>query len=107
MSVTLSLAIENDPCFPGKQHYCDHMIVSVRESKARLSELLAKAIEGEEIVITVRGEPTAKIVPVQAPADRSDLRAWVADRRSSLAKQHLPQSDSSSAILDELRADRF
>jgi prevent-host-death family protein len=83
------------------------MIVSVRESKARLSELLAKAMEGEEVVITVRGEPTAKIVPVQAPADKSDLRAWVAERRGALGRQLMPQPDSSGAILDELRADRF
>jgi len=83
------------------------MIVSVRESKARLSELLAKVLEGEEVVITVRGEPTARLVPVKAPSGKADLRAWTAARRRSLADQPVPQSDSSGTILDELRADRF
>lgn len=83
------------------------MMVSVRESKARLSELLAKAAEGEEIVITVRGEPTARLVPIKVSAAKSDLREWVADRRNSLSQQTMPQSDSSREILDTLREDRF
>ncbi len=33
------------------------MIVSVRESKARLSKLVSKANAGEEVVITVRENP--------------------------------------------------
>jgi len=83
------------------------MIVSVRESKARLSELLAKAIGGEEVVITVRGEPTARLVPVKASAGKPDLRKWATDRRRILSGQSIPGTDSSSAILDELREDRF
>lgn len=83
------------------------MIVSVRESKARLSELLAKALEGEEVVITVRGEPTARLVPVKASAGKPDLRKWATDRRRILADQPIPGTDSSGAILDELREDRF
>ena len=82
------------------------MIVSVRESKARLSELLAKALEGEEVVITVRGEPTARLVPVKTCAGKPDLRAWAADRRRILEGQTMG-TDSSGAILDELREDRF
>lgn len=82
------------------------MIVSVRESKARLSELLAKALDGEEVVITVRGEPTARLVPVKASAGKPDLRAWAAERRRELEGQ-LMGADSSATILDELREDRF
>ncbi len=82
------------------------MIVSVRESKARLSELLAKALEGEEVVITVRGEPTARLVPVKTSAGKPDLRSWAADRRRILEGQAMG-TDSSGEILDELREDRF
>ena len=82
------------------------MIVSVRESKARLSELLAKALEGEEVVITVRGEPKARLLPVKTSAGKPDLRSWAADRRRILEGQAMG-TDSSGEILDELREDRF
>jgi prevent-host-death family protein len=42
--------------------------VGVFEAKNRLSELLERAANGEEITITRRGEPVARLVP---PADAS------------------------------------
>ena len=42
--------------------YTDAMIASVRDAKARLSELLDRAAAGEEIVITAAGRPKAKLV---------------------------------------------
>ncbi len=37
---------------------------SVAELKAKLSEYLARAKAGEEVVVTERGRPVAKLVPV-------------------------------------------
>ena len=37
--------------------------VSIHEAKKRLSSLLARAVAGEEIVITKVGKPLAKLVP--------------------------------------------
>lgn len=39
------------------------MEVSIREAKARLSELVAAARTGERVVITKHGTPAAEIVP--------------------------------------------
>ena len=82
------------------------MIANVRESKAKLSELIAKASVGEEVVITVRGKPTVKLVPVSNATDRPDFQTWAQQRRRRLKKMRVG-SDSSSQILDDLREDRF
>ncbi len=37
----------------------------MHEAKTHLSQLLARALAGEEIVITRSGEPLVKLVPVQ------------------------------------------
>ena len=41
-------------------------LVSISEAKNRLSSLLTRAAAGEEIVITKRGQPVAKLVPLPA-----------------------------------------
>lgn len=38
---------------------------AVSELKARLSKYLAKVKQGEEVVVTDRGRPIAKIVPIK------------------------------------------
>ena len=45
------------------------MITNVRNAKARLSELLDRAANGEEVVITSDGRPKARLVavPKEAP----------------------------------------
>ncbi len=40
------------------------MKVSVYNAKSKLSEMINKALEGEEIIITRNGEVTVKLVPV-------------------------------------------
>lgn len=48
-------------------------IVTIREAKARWSDLMARAEAGEEIVLTRYGRPVAKIVGLHpAPAIRAD-----------------------------------
>jgi prevent-host-death family protein len=44
------------------------MQMNVSEAKARLSELLAAAERGEEVVIARSGHPVARLVPVAVPA---------------------------------------
>ncbi len=43
--------------------------VAVRELKAKLSEYLAKVKSGQEVVVTERGKPVAKLVPL--PSDET------------------------------------
>jgi prevent-host-death family protein len=47
--------------------------VGVHEAKTHLSRLLALADAGEEVVITRRGEPVAKLVPVRGAPRRFGL----------------------------------
>lgn len=40
------------------------MKVSVYEAKSKLSQMINKALDGEEVIITRNGEVTVKLVPV-------------------------------------------
>lgn len=92
---------------------------SISEAKATLSALLERVRAGEEVTITDRGTPVARLVPVPAgevdwderlerlerrgivtrPARRLDVEAFLA--------RPLPRSDASvlEALLEERRAD--
>jgi prevent-host-death family protein len=61
--------------------------VGVAELKAKLSQYLAKVRAGEEIAVTERGRPVAKIVRIQ-PRDRDDAewQRMVALEREGLIK---------------------
>jgi prevent-host-death family protein len=50
------------------------MEIGAFEAKNRLSSLLERAERGEEIVITRRGKPVARLVPVRESADRDKAR---------------------------------
>jgi len=43
------------------------MTVTMHEAKSHFSKLVRKANEGEEIIVTKRGEPVATIQPVKSP----------------------------------------
>jgi prevent-host-death family protein len=47
------------------------MEISVYEAKSKLSEMINKALAGEEIIVTRNGEPKIKLTPIVAK------RNWV------------------------------
>jgi prevent-host-death family protein len=55
--------------------------INVAEAKAKLSELLDRALAGEEIVIARAGKPLARLVPVAERPMRKPgaWRGWAAD----------------------------
>ncbi len=54
------------------------MIANLREAKSRFSELVRRALGGEEIVITLRGEPAVRLTAVaSAEKGPDDRHAWV------------------------------
>lgn len=76
------------------------MRVGVLEAKNRLSELLAAAQRGEEVIITKRGEPVATLNPVRkrlSPDEAEALMRRVRERRESLGF---------TTTWEELRQDR-
>lgn len=63
---------------PERKDYNDHMITNLRDAKAQLSMLVQRAAEGEEIIITVHGRPTARMTAVAPPPGSTvDARAWM------------------------------
>jgi prevent-host-death family protein len=84
------------------------MIKTLRESKAKLSELVERASQGEDVLITVRGKVKARLTRAAAPNDPSARRAWI-QRLRELQKTYTRGEPKSSfdEILAELRKDRW
>ena len=82
------------------------MIATLRDSKARLSELVEIAAGGERVLITVRGRPKAQLVAVEAAENALDMAAWV-EELTTLQDRHSRPSGEESSVLDHLREDRW
>jgi prevent-host-death family protein len=83
------------------------MSVGIRELKANLSEYLARAAGGEEIVVTDRNRPVVRLVAYTAPSDveRGIDEGWIeAPRRTQLGRVERSRSTRSTIeVLDEDR----
>ena len=49
---------------------------SVAETKNKLSELIDRALDGEDVVITRHGQPVAKIMPLKPKPRRMTKKDW-------------------------------
>ena len=84
------------------------MVTNLRDAKASLSQLVQAAAEGEEILITVRGKPRARLVGIDAAGSSGgDRRAWVEElvREAQESACGDPVS-TSQEYWDEVRSDR-
>jgi prevent-host-death family protein len=81
------------------------MISSLREAKARFSELVALAAQGEEVVITVHGRPQAVLCPLPKEG-KSSHAMWLKTLRETRAAYTVGRTKDSGAILDDLRGER-
>lgn len=59
--------------------------VNIGEAKTRLSQLVAAALRGEEIVLDRNGQPQVKLVPVVSAEEEERQRA-IAKRRAAVGK---------------------
>jgi prevent-host-death family protein len=84
------------------------MTTTLREAKARLSEIVKRASRGEEVVITVHGKETAKLVAVPKIQTRIDREKWL-KKLERIRKRNWTGRYGRSAqeIQDQDRADRF
>lgn len=62
------------------------MLVSVTDAKAQLIDLVRRAEEGEDIILTRRGQPVARIAPVKAPARREMRRQAILSARAAAGR---------------------
>jgi prevent-host-death family protein len=63
------------------------MRVSVTEAKGQLTELVRRAEEGDEIILTRHGHPAVRLVPVKPVSDRTSRRALLDAVRRTAAKK--------------------
>lgn len=88
-------------------NYNSHMVKTLRESKAKLSELIDIANKGEDVLITVRGKVKARLTKA-LPADTSpDMQEWVSELETLQHRYTQRIKHSSEAILQDIREDRF
>lgn len=83
------------------------MAVGIRELKSNLSEYVSRAAHGEEIVVTDRNRPVARLVPYVATSEveRGIDEGWIeAPRRTGLGLVERSRSERSTvSVLDEDR----
>lgn len=76
--------------------------VSVAEAKTRLSTLLDRVERGEEVVITRRGKPVARVSRLESPREPIDFARLDAFRNS------LPmQAEASVDLIRRMRDERY
>jgi len=77
--------------------------VGAFEAKTKLSELLDLVERGEEITITRRGTPVARLVPIEGDAEAERLRSLVADIRETRKGLTLGGGISIKELIEEGR----
>lgn len=73
------------------------MRVSVSEAKGQLTDLVRRAEEGDEIILTRHGQPAVRLVPVRAVPKRKIRRQLLeAARTAGAAKAYVGPSAARS-----------
>ena len=75
--------------------------VSAREANQRFSKLLQAVVEGEEVVITRRGKPVARLAPIPDGARDAERQADI-DRIIARFQEGVDLGEPVSWIRDEL-----
>ena len=78
------------------------MDVGIYEAKSKLSQLVEKAEAGEEVILTRRGRPVAKIVNV-APASKRDRTALLREIHALARRVRIPRKLSIRELVAEGR----
>jgi prevent-host-death family protein len=58
------------------------MHISVTEATGQLTDLVRRAEDGEEVILTRQGHPTVRLVPIKATPDRKARRALMESVRA-------------------------
>lgn len=78
------------------------MIATLRETKAKLSEMVKRAAKGEEVLITVHGKVQARLTQPLPERSAADNRKW-ARELTALRRRYSTGNRSRSA--EEIIAD--
>jgi prevent-host-death family protein len=74
---------------------------SIAEAKNQLSKLIDRALQGEPVVITRRGEPVVELKPVR-PAPRPITKADIEWLRARRVGRTMPKTDAGT-LVSEMR----
>jgi prevent-host-death family protein len=66
------------------------MHISVTDAKAQLTELVRRAEEGDEVILTRHGQPAAKLVPLKKRLSPEARRKLIEELQKSAAEKALP-----------------
>jgi prevent-host-death family protein len=80
------------------------MEISVTDAKAQLTELVRRAEEGDEVILTRHGQPTVRLIPVKKPHDPA-ARQKLFDEIQQLAAKTLTPGPSAARSQDFLYGD--
>ena len=84
------------------------MTATLRETKAKLSQMVRLASQGEEVIITVHGKQMAKLVAVPQRTKKLDKKKWLAELAHLRRKYSTGRvTMTAQQIQDENRAERF
>ena len=78
------------------------MDVGIYEAKSKLSQLVEKAEAGEEVILTRRGRPVAKIVNV-APASKRNRTVLLREIHALARRVRIPRKLSIRELVAEGR----
>jgi len=85
------------------------MITNLREARRNLSQLVQLAADGEDVVITVRGRPTARLTGlVLKEAQDREREVWAAELSAAAEAARVgTRKATSQPFWDELREERL
>lgn len=78
--------------------------VPISDAKAQLTDLVRRAEAGDEVILTRRGSPAARIVPIKAKPTREQKRALLEALRDH-GRQHPSPGPSAAYAADFLYDD--
>jgi prevent-host-death family protein len=78
---------------------------SVVDAKNNLSELIDRALKGEDVVITRHGQPVVELKPVRPPAKPITPEAldWLAERRA----KRRPLKEDAGTFISRMRDEEW
>ena len=78
------------------------MVVGIYQAKSKLSQLVEKVKAGEEVILTRRGRPVAKIVNI-APASKRNRKALLREIHALARRVRIPMKVSTRELVADGR----
>jgi prevent-host-death family protein len=70
------------------------MEVSVSDAKAQLTELVRRAEDGDEVILTRHGQAVVRLIPIRRKPDAQSRRKLLEELRDAGAAKALPGPDA-------------